>query len=155
MARLSAKGIQVLKTPGMHGDGGGFYLKVSRAGTQSWMQRIAVAGRRHDLGPGRFPDVGLARARQAAAHSRSLIVSGGDPPNWQPGIPAAGSGDNHHAKLAVRLGYAPPATQLGQGTGNALTHSTWISHRGQVDTILSNWGHGRFTDDDPITTTYA
>ena len=44
-----------------------------------------------------------------------------DPPTWQPGIPAAGPGDDHHAKLAARLRYAPPATQLGRETRNALT----------------------------------
>ena len=46
----------------------------------------------------------------------------------QPGIPAAGPGDDRHAKLAARLRYAPPATQLGRGTRDALTfdldHST-------------------------------
>ena len=63
----------------MHGDGGGLYLKVSGTGTRSWIQRVTVAGRRRDLGLGRFPDVGLAQARESAAHNRSLIASGGDP----------------------------------------------------------------------------
>ena len=44
-----------------------------------------------------------------------------DPPTWQPRIPAAGPGDDRHAKLAARLRYAPPATQLGRETRNALT----------------------------------
>ena len=79
MARLTATGIRALKTPGMHGDGGGLYLKVSQAGGRSWIQRITVAGRRRDLGLGRFPDIGLAQAREAAAHNRSLIALGGDP----------------------------------------------------------------------------
>ena len=43
------------------------------------------------------------------------------PPTWQPGIPAAGTGDDHQAKLAARLRYAPPATQLGGDIVNALT----------------------------------
>ena len=42
-------------------------------------------------------------------------------PTWQPGIPTAGPGDDRHAKLAARLRYAPPATQLGRQTRNALT----------------------------------
>ena len=79
MSRLTATGIRTLKTPGMHGDGGGLYLKVSRAGSRSWIQRVTVAGRRRDFGLGRFPDVGLAQAREAAAHNRSLIASGVDP----------------------------------------------------------------------------
>ena len=79
MARLTATGIRALKTPGLHGDGGGLYLKVSQAGGRSWIQRITVAGRRRDLGVRRFPDVGLAQAREAAAHNRTLIAAGTDP----------------------------------------------------------------------------
>ena len=52
---------------------------TTRAGARSWIQRVTVAGRRRDLGLGRFPDVGLAQAREAAARNRSLIASGGDP----------------------------------------------------------------------------
>ena len=59
-----------------------------------------------------------------------------DPPTWQPGIPAAGSGDDHHAKLAARLRYAPPVTQLGRETRNALTfdldHSTGAGQSGRM-----------------------
>ena len=42
-------------------------------------------------------------------------------PTWQPGIPAAGTGNDHLAKLAARLRSAPPATQLGGETADALT----------------------------------
>ena len=42
-------------------------------------------------------------------------------PAQQPGIPAAGPGDGRLAKRAARLRYAPPTTQLGRGTGKALT----------------------------------
>ena len=79
MSRLTAARVRTLKSPGMHGDGGGLYLKVSRTGARSWIQRITVAGRRRDLGLGRFPDVGLAQAREAAASNRTLIAAGGDP----------------------------------------------------------------------------
>ena len=79
MSRLTAARIRTLKSPGMHGDGDGLYLKISGTGARSWIQRITVAGRRRDLGLGRYPDVGLAQVREAAAHNRSLIASGGDP----------------------------------------------------------------------------
>ena len=42
-------------------------------------------------------------------------------PAQQPGIPAAGSGDDCDAELAARLRYAPPAGQLGRESLNALT----------------------------------
>ena len=55
------------------------YFRISQVGTRSWIQRITVAGRRRDLGLGRFPDVGLAQAREVAAHNRTLIAAGTDP----------------------------------------------------------------------------
>ena len=41
-------------------------------------------------------------------------------PTQQPGIPAAGPGNDRHAKLAARLRSAPPTIQLGRETVNAL-----------------------------------
>ena len=41
--------------------------------------------------------------------------------HMQPGIPATGSGNDHRAKLAAQLRYAPPVIQLGGETVNALT----------------------------------
>ena len=79
MPKLTAAGIRSLKTPGMHGDGAGLYLKLSRTGARSWIQRVVVAGKRRDIGLGRFPDVGLAQAREAVTHNRRLIAAGGDP----------------------------------------------------------------------------
>ena len=79
MAKLNATRIRTLAVPGMHGDGAGLYLKISGTGARSWIQRITVAGRRRDLGLGRFPDVGLAQAREAAARNRALIAKGVDP----------------------------------------------------------------------------
>ena len=38
-----------------------------------------MAGKRRDIGLGRYPDVSLAQAREAAAKHRSLIAAGGDP----------------------------------------------------------------------------
>ena len=43
------------------------------------------------------------------------------PPTQQPGIPAAGPGNDRRAKLAARLRCAPPTIQLGGETVNALT----------------------------------
>ena len=67
-------------------------------------------------------------------------------PHSSPGIPAAGTRDDRHAKLAARLRYAPPATQLGRETGNALTfdldQSTGAGH--EVHRIAA--GDDGFTD---------
>ena len=79
MSKLTAARIRTLQAPGMHGDGGGLYLKVSQTGAKSWIQRITISGRRRDLGLGGFPAVGLADARDAAARNRALVAKGADP----------------------------------------------------------------------------
>ena len=75
MAKLTAARIRTLKTPGRHGDGDGLHLKISEAGARSWILRVMIAGKRRDIGLGRYPDVGLAQAREAAAKHRSLIAA--------------------------------------------------------------------------------
>ena len=79
MAKLTAARIRTLKTPGRHGDGNGLHLKISESGARSWILRIVIGGRRRDIGLGRYPDIGLAQARDAAAKHRSLIAAGVDP----------------------------------------------------------------------------
>ena len=79
MAKLTAARIRTLKTPGRHGDGDGLHLKISETGARSWILRVVIAGKRRDIGLGRYPDVGLAQAREVAAKHRSLIAAGGDP----------------------------------------------------------------------------
>ena len=86
LTTLKAKSIQ---KPGLHGDGGGLYLKVTATGTRSWIQRIVIDGRRRDIGLGRFPEIGLAQARKAAAANRGAVAEGSDPlaAKRQPKIP--------------------------------------------------------------------
>lgn len=79
MTRLTVARIRSLKRPGLHGDGDGLYLHVSKTGARSWIQRITIAGRRRDIGLGGFPVVSLAEARQAALDNRKLVYAGGDP----------------------------------------------------------------------------
>ena len=81
MARLSVSRIRTLTEPGRYGDGEGLYLNVSKAGTQSWVQRIVdpVGGKRRDIGLGSFPTVTLANARELAAENRKLAAEGKAP----------------------------------------------------------------------------
>jgi hypothetical protein len=39
MALHTLKNIRSITAPGMHGDGGGLYLKVTKSGTKSWIYR--------------------------------------------------------------------------------------------------------------------
>ncbi|MCB1489836.1 MAG: integrase arm-type DNA-binding domain-containing protein, partial [Bauldia sp.] len=62
-------------------DGGGLRLDVDRNGNRSWIFRYTspVTGKERFMGLGPFPDVSLAKARDAAAKARELIRSGTDP----------------------------------------------------------------------------
>ena len=52
MAQLTVKGIEALTRPGRYGDGGTLFLVVHPGGSKSWVQRLTVHGRRHDIGLG-------------------------------------------------------------------------------------------------------
>ena len=79
MGNLTAAKAKSLSRPGMHGDGEGLYLSVSRSGSRSWVQRISIDGRRRELGLGSFPAIGLAQARGLAAANRTAVAEGRDP----------------------------------------------------------------------------
>ncbi len=80
MARLTDRTVRTAG-PGRHQDGTvtGLMLDVSERGTRSWVLRYQVDKRRHDLGLGRFPEIGLARARERAMEARRVLAEGGDP----------------------------------------------------------------------------
>ena len=79
MGELSDVKVRKLKKPGRYTDGDTLYLKVSLSGSKSWIQRLIIKGRRHDLGLGAYPLVSLAEARGRAMDNRALARSGGDP----------------------------------------------------------------------------
>ena len=64
---------------GRHADGNGLYLYVQPTGTRSWIQRLVIRGRTHELGLGSVHLVSLAEAREQALANRKLARSGGDP----------------------------------------------------------------------------
>ena len=64
---------------GRHADGNGLYLYVQRTGTRSWIQRLVIRGRKHELGLGSVHLVSLAEAREQALANRKIARLGGDP----------------------------------------------------------------------------
>ena len=76
---LSAAFVRKVTRAGRYCDGQGLYLEVQPSGSRSWIQRIAILGRRREIGLGGFPLVSLQEARQAAFANRKLARSGGDP----------------------------------------------------------------------------
>lgn len=64
--------------PGVHGDGGGLYLRVKKSGSKSWVLRVQHFGRREDIGLGGYPVVGLGHAREKALVLRRAAKEGGN-----------------------------------------------------------------------------
>lgn len=79
MPKLTARKVESLKEPGMHGDGDGLYLRIGPTGGRSWVLRTVVYGNRRDLGLGSASLVTLAEAREAARELRKEARAGGDP----------------------------------------------------------------------------
>ena len=79
MAKLTAAKVRAITEPGMHGDGGTLFLCVAPGGSKSWIQRITINGKRHDMGLGGWPLTSLAEAREQAFENRKFARAGGDP----------------------------------------------------------------------------
>src|SRR5215813_9358109 len=78
MGRLSAVALPKLKS-GMHSDGGGLYLQVTRGGARTWIYRFMLHGRAREMGLGPLHIVTLAEAREKARECRRLRHDGIDP----------------------------------------------------------------------------
>ena len=78
-AKSTAAFFKAIKAPGMYRADPTLYLCVAPGGSKSWVQRLSIYGRRHDLGLGGFPLVKLAEARAKAFDNRKLARAGGDP----------------------------------------------------------------------------
>jgi integrase len=68
-----------MKEPGLYADGNGLYVKVTKAGTKSWIFRYRTGDRQHDVGLGGWPMVSLADAREKALAMQRLRLNGQDP----------------------------------------------------------------------------
>lgn len=62
--------------PGVHGDGGGLYLRVKPSSAKSWVLRVQHQGRREDIGLGGYPVITLTAARDKALALRRAAKEG-------------------------------------------------------------------------------
>ena len=76
---MTATRARALKDPGLYRADPTLYLAVAPGGSKSWIQRLTINGKRHDIGLGGIPLVSLAEAREAAFANRKLARTGGDP----------------------------------------------------------------------------
>lgn len=78
---LTAAAVAKLREPGRYPVGGaaGLHLRITDGGARLWVHRIMVDGKRRDIGLGRFEDVSLSQARDAARDKSRLVRQGIDP----------------------------------------------------------------------------
>ena len=84
---LTAARVRSIKEPGRYSDGGrgghGLYLRVRRRANgrlaKAWCQRIAINGRRTNLGLGGYPVITLKQAREKALVNRRTVEQRKDP----------------------------------------------------------------------------
>ena len=79
ITKLTAREVRRITKPGRYLDGGGLYLMVAKAGSKTWVQRIAINGIPRDKGLGSVKKVSIGKARAAAAANRDAVKSGRDP----------------------------------------------------------------------------
>ncbi|MDE0381981.1 MAG: Arm DNA-binding domain-containing protein [Rhodospirillales bacterium] len=79
MGSLTSAKAKSLSKPGLHGSGGTTYLRVKPSGAKSWIQRVVIDGKRHDIGLGGFLVVNLAKARERAFANRRVRAGGASP----------------------------------------------------------------------------
>ncbi len=78
---LGPLSVSRLREPGLHFVGGvaGLALQVLPTGGRTWVLRFTIGSKRREMGLGGFPDVTLAKAREAARDARDQIRRGVDP----------------------------------------------------------------------------
>ena len=79
MNKLSATKVRMVTRPGMHGDGAGLWLQVSKTGSKSWIFRYDFFGRRREMGLGSCNTVDLTLAREKARACRMVLLEKRDP----------------------------------------------------------------------------
>lgn len=77
--RLNAKFVEQASIPGVYRDGAGLLLRVESRSAKRWVLRLAVKGRRRDIGIGSALDVSLRDARDVAHDLRKAVRQGADP----------------------------------------------------------------------------
>ncbi len=64
---------------GKYADGQGLWLIKRNQQAGKWILRLAIYGRRREMGLGRWPDVSIAEARERAGEARRQLRDGNDP----------------------------------------------------------------------------
>ncbi len=123
---LTTVAVKAITKPGRYADGGGLYLVADQYGKR-WLYFFQWAGKRREMGLGRFPDVSVAKAREKAAAAREAVSDGIDPIAARSAPAVAVPAAETFAPFAKKL-----IADLAPGWRGANTESGWtrslISH---------------------------
>ena len=79
IGKLSTLRVREATKRGLHGDGGGLFLQISKSGARSWVFRFKETGRLRVMGLGPAHTISLAEARERARQCRVARLDGIDP----------------------------------------------------------------------------
>ena len=77
--KLTARKVSALTKVGLHGDGAGLWLKVTKSGSKSWVFRYTRNKKATSIGLGSILTVSLAQARAKASTHRQALAEGVEP----------------------------------------------------------------------------
>jgi integrase len=77
--KLTDLSVKRLSKPGVYGDGGGLYVRVTETGSKHWIHRFTLDGKAHWMGLGPYPEVTLTAARHKALDARRIRLTGSNP----------------------------------------------------------------------------
>ena len=113
---------------GMHGDGGGLYLQVTKTAAgrlnKSWLFRYSVGGRERQMGLGALSEVKLTDARQKAAECRQQRLDGIDPIETRENARRLSEARNVTFRQAFELFFATKRKSLSNAKHSAQWQST-------------------------------
>jgi integrase len=77
--KLTARKVSALTKVGLHGDGAGLWLKVTKSGSKSWVFRYTRNKKATSIGLGSILTVSLSQARTKASTHRQALAEGNEP----------------------------------------------------------------------------
>jgi hypothetical protein len=72
--KLSAAAVRAAEKPGLHGDGHGLFLQISKVGAKAWVVGYVMDGKARKMGLGALHIVSLAEARKRAGEARLKVL---------------------------------------------------------------------------------
>jgi integrase len=111
-------------------DGAGLYLSVSVAGGKLWRWGYKFEGKEKLISYGKYPDIGLAKARELHQDARKLLASGTDPMAARKAKKAANDASSKHSFQTVAMEWLAHWRD-----GKSERHADTVDRRMQMDIL--------------------